>query len=248
MSNIYKSFPKRELINEWDKLLQMNREEVCSLFEEWKVIDQENKITAKKLYEEKETKLKEISDYMKSIGIDVFKYKKKGFFTEKSGYQSWYKNYVVDVISKKYPYYNSGYPVAHSGTKKVNEIELFCNQSPTTIIELYDKISRQYNTKLNEKNKNNKLLIKSIEYAAQNNIDIEELETDQIIRVVNEYAKNQYLKENVPDGTEIYLKHECSECSTYFMGEHRCSCGNRRICITVEGDIIDGFYYYPEGY
>ena len=185
---------------------------------------------------------------MKSIGIDVFKYKKGGFAPKINGYQTWYKNNVVDIISKKYPYYSSGYPVAHPCKKEVNGIELYINQSPTTIVELHNKITQQYNSQIGKKDKNNKLIIKSIEYATLHNINIEDLDTNQIIRVVNEYAKSEYLKENVPEGTEIYLKHECSECSTYFMGEHRCSCGNRRICITVEGDIIDGFFYYPEGY
>ena len=185
---------------------------------------------------------------MKSIGIDVYKYKKKGFFLEKNGYQTWFTNNVINIISKKYPYYSSGVPVTHTGKKEVNGIELYCNQSPTTIIELYDKITKQYNTKINEKNKNNKLLVKSIEYASINNIDIEDFPPDVIIRVVAEHAKAQFLKENIPDGTEVYLKHGCDECSTYIMGEHRCSCGNRRIDIVVEGDIIDGFYYYPEPY
>lgn len=245
---MYKQFPKRELINEWDKLLKMTREEVCALYDEWKAIDQENKETNKKLYEEKSSKLKEVAEYMKSIGIDVYKYKKKGFFTEKNGYQTWYANNVADIISKKYPYYSSGLPSTHTGKKEVNGIELYCNQSPTSLIELYDMITRQYNSKIKDKNKNNKLLIKSIEYASLNNIDIEDLNTDQIVRTVSEYAKNKYLEENVPNGTEIYLKHACSECSTYIMGERRCSCGNRRISIVVEGDIIDGFYYYPEPY
>jgi len=77
---------------------------------------------------------------------------------------------------------------------------------------------------------------------------LKDLTTDQIIRTVNDYAKEKYLEENVPNGTEVYLKHGCDECSTYIMGEHRCSCGNRRISIVVEGNIIEGFDYYPEPY
>lgn len=242
---VYKSFPKRELINEWDKLLKMSREEVCILLDEWKLIDQENKEVSKKSYEEKNNKIEEISKFLISKGIDPYKY--KGILT-KNGYQSWFHKNIVDVISKKYPYYSSGVPVAHSNRKEVNGIELYCNQSPTTIVELYDMISRQYNSKIQEKNKSNKLLIKSIEYANLHNINIEDLNTDQIIYTVNEHAKEKYVEENLPDGTEIYLKHGCDECSTYIMGERRCSCGNRRIDVIVEGDIIEGFYYYPEPY
>lgn len=74
------------------------------------------------------------------------------------------------------------------------------------------------------------------------------MSSEQIIDKVNEYAKDKYLKENVPDGTEIYLKNICNECDTYIMDERRCSCGNRRIDIIVEGNIVDGFCHYPEPY
>lgn len=245
MSNTYKPFPKRELINEWNKLLKMNQEEVCALYEQWKLIDKENQEISKKLYEEKNNKIEEISKFLISKGIDPYKYKN---ILKRNGYQTWYQNNIVKVISDKYPYYSYGLPNAHPGKKEVNGIELYCNKSPTTIVELYDMITRQYNNKMNEKNKNNKLLIKSIEYATLHNIDIEDLTSDQIISTVCEYAKDEYLKENVPNGTEVYLKHACNECNTYIMGERRCSCGNRRIDIIVEGDIIEGFYYYPEPY
>lgn len=242
----YKTFPKRELISDWSKLLKLSREEVSALYEEWKVIDQENKEASKKLYEEKSNKLEEISKFLISNGVDPFKY--KGILSRRNGYQAWYQKNVVEKISNRYPYYSSGMPVAHSGTKEVNGVELYCNQSPTTIVELYDKIIGQYNSKIREKNKNNKLLIKSIEYASLHNINIEDLNTDQIIYTVSEYAKEKYLEENLPEGTEVYLKHACYECSIYIMGERRCSCGNRRISIVVEGDIIEGFDYYPEPY
>lgn len=242
---IYKKFPKRELISEWDKLLKMNREEVVSLYEEWKLIEKENGEISKKIYEEKSNKLEEISKFLISNGIDPYKYKN---ILKRNGYQSWYQKNIVDVISKKYPYYSYGMPVAHSGSKEIDGVKLFCNQSPTNIVELYDKIIGQYNSKIKEKDKNNKLLIKSIEYATLHNINIEDLTSDQIIYTVSEYTKEKYLEENLPDGTEVYLKHGCDECSTYIMGERRCSCGNRRIDIIVEGDIIEGFYYYPEPY
>ena len=242
----YKTFPKRELISDWAKLLKMSREEVCTLYDEWKLIDQENKEASKKSYEEKSNKIEEITKFLVSKGINPNKY--KGILSRKNGYQAWYQKNVVEVISNKYPYYSSGIPTAHSTSKEVNGVEIFCNQSPTTIVELYDKIIWQYNSKIKEKNKSNKLLIKSIEYATLHIIDIEDLNTEQIIYRVSEYAKEEYLKESLPDGTDIYLKHGCDECSSYIMGERRCSCGNRRISIIVEGDIIDGFDYYPEPY
>lgn len=242
----YKKFPNQELVREWDKLLKMSREEICAIYEEWKSIEKENEAVRKNLTEERNNKLKEIADYMKSVGIEIYKYKRDRY--TKNGYQPWYAKNIVEVISKKYPYYSISFPTAHMAEKVVNGINLHCNKSPTNIVELYDTITNQYNRKIKEKENNNKLLIKSIEYATLNNINIENRSTDQIINIVNEHAKEKYLKENLPDGTEVYLKHACYECDTYIMGERRCSCGNRRIDIIIEGNIVDGFYYYPEPY
>ena len=245
---VYKSFPQANLIREWDKLIKLSKEEVAEIYEEWKVIHEENEETNKRMYEEKNQKINEAAEYFKGLGIDVYKYKKSGFFPIKIGFQAWFKNNVSEVISKKYPYYRNGIPTAHMEEKEVNGVKLYNNQSPTNLLELYDKISWQYRSKINEVRKVDKLLIKSIEYATKHNIDLDDLNTDEIIRTVDEYAKEKYLEENLPNGSDVYLKHCCDECITYIMGEHRCSCGNRRIYIEVEGNIIEGFTYYPEAY
>jgi hypothetical protein len=246
--SIYKAFPQANLIREWDKLIKLKREDVEQLYEQWKEIEKENKETNVRLLDEKSNKLIEVTTYLKSVGIDPYKYKTKGFFKEKSGYQAWFKKNVADEISKKYPYYHGGIPTAHMNEVIVDGVKLYNNQSPTNIVQLYDRVTQQYNSKIREVNKVDKLLIKSIEYAAKHEIDIEDLSPKAVINHVAEIAKDNYLKEELPDGTEVYLKHGCDECSTYIMGERRCSCGNRRISIEVEGDLIEGFYYYPEPY
>jgi hypothetical protein len=246
--SVYKAFPQANLIKEWDKLIKLKREDVEQLYEEWKVIHKENEELKNKKIAEKFEKINEVSTYLKSVGIDVYKYKTKGFFKEKNGYQSWFKKNIADEISKKYPYYHSGIPTAHMTEVIVDGVKLYNNQSPTNIVELYDRVTHQYKSKIREVNKNDKLLVKSIEFAAKHEIAIEDLTPKQIIDYVSEIAKDNYLKEELPDGTEVYLKHACDECSTYIMGERRCSCGNRRISIEVEGDLIEGFYHYPEPY
>jgi len=243
----YKYFPQSNLIRDWGELLKLNREEVASLYEQWKEIEKENGEVAKQLYEKRSLKLQEAENAMKALGIDVFKYKGT-IIKQKNGYQAWFKKNVADVIFSKYTPNRPSMPYAHPTKVVVNGIELYNNQSPTNLVELYDKIAHQYQYKRKELDKNNKLLIKSVEYATANGIDIEGLESKDIICIVEEVAKDKYLKEEFPNGTEVYLKHGCDECSTYIMGERRCSCGNRRISIVVEGDLINGFYHYPEPY
>lgn len=40
----------------------------------------------------------------------------------------------------------------------------------------------------------------------------------------------------------------CDYCTDYTVGDRRCSCGNRRVCIEIEGNVIDGFFHYAVNY
>lgn len=244
----YKRFPKAELVREWDKLLKLSREEIVNLLEEWKRIDEENREIYKRNIEERKERIDKIVNVLEEQGIDPRKYKKKGFFKEKNGYQAWFKNNVVEPIVKKYPNYYGSIPTPGMDKVEVDGCVLWNNKSPIDIVELYDKIKHQYEEHQRKVRKNNILLVRSIEFASKHNIDIEGLEPNDIIALVHEEAVKQYKEEQLPVGTEIYLKHLCDNCSSYFVGERRCSCGNRRIQIIVEGNIIDGFYHYPEAF
>lgn len=242
----YKKYPRSELIRNWDELIKLPREEVVKIHKQWKEIKEQNNNIHSRNIKEKQSKWEEAVIHMKSLGIDVFKYKNSGFLKKKNGYQAWFKKNVIDVIDKKYPYFNHSIPTAHMETKEVDGITLQNNQSPTNLVELYDKIVPQYRRKIKEVKKADKLLVKSIEYAVKHGIEIEDLNEKAIINLVDERAKDEYRENKIPDGTPIDLKHECYECNTYIVGERRCECGNRRISMVVEGDIIDGFYHYPE--
>lgn len=58
--------------------------------------------------------------------------------------------------------------------------------------------------------------------------------------------KEKFIKklENFVDGQEVDIKSTCSECSTWYFGNRRCSCGNVRIHLEIDGDLLDGFYHY----
>lgn len=248
--NPYKTFPNANLIREWDKLLKLNREEVVSLHDTWEDIHKQNYELGRKLMNEKLERQKEVDDYMESNNVDIWNYKRNHFTLEqrRNGYQSWYKKNVADKISEKYPYYSNQIPTAHMDSVEVDGIILSNNQSPTNIVELYDKMKREYNSKMNEISLKDKLLVESIKYANTHGLDIRDLSAKDIISIVDDHAKDEFRKENFPDGTEIYLKHGCDECSTYTVGDHRCSCGNRRIMMVVDGNLVEGYDCYPEAY
>ena len=66
-----------------------------------------------------------------------------------------------------------------------------------------------------------------------------------------ECAREAYCAENFADGDEIEISC-CNECSTWTVGERRCSCGNVRVELAIEACndkfISKGFYGYGERY
>ena len=108
-----------------------------------------------------------------------------------------------------------------------------------------NKLAAIQKTKL-EKEKSDKELrkiAKAMELAAK--WDIKYSTNDELIAAVDEIAQEKWVEENFEEGEEI--DHSCCDsCSTWKYGEHRCSCGNRRMGLTIEGNFFDGFSYYAE--
>lgn len=243
----YKQYRDKHLISDWEGLLSKSIEYIEELYEEWLEVEEYNGKLSKDLYEEKWDRIKEINKVMEGNGVDIKKYRGTGWNKKFNGYKSWYKKNVIDVIEGKYSKMPS-MPYAHADRKEVQGVDLGNSQSPTTIVELYKKIKSQYDMGKRKVLKEDKLFIESMKYVTEHSINIEGLLPEEIIKQVNEHAKWEYEKEHLKPGTEIYLKHECDYCDTYTCGEGRCECGNRRIDVVVEGNIIDGFSYYTEPY
>ena len=71
-------------------------------------------------------------------------------------------------------------------------------------------------------------------------------ETKQAVDDVsaNDIARDKWVEENYPDGEEVPFD-QCNFCDSWIVGERRCSCGNRRVYLEIEGNAIDGFFAYP---
>lgn len=76
---------------------------------------------------------------------------------------------------------------------------------------------------------------------------IKDLSDAELEGFINENEREEFIKLNYPAGTEIHIKC-CDDCSSWKVGSHRCSCGNRRIDLMTEGDFYNGFYSYPDAY
>jgi hypothetical protein len=243
----YKRFDKSELTNRenWHKLALMNEKEIKEIYDAWVKIDLENKEIAKENSRLKSEALTEIKSVLSKHKISTEKFSKSHIF-KSLGYHSWFEKNIWDVINKQYPYYyNSGTPRLGNYSITKDDITLSLNSS-YDFLEGCKKLAHQYKMQVGKKVSSSKLLTESIKYAITNNIDIEGYEPKDIIAVVDEYARDKWVEDNYNDGDEIYLKHGCDECSTWFYGSHRCSCGNRRVSLSVDGNLLDGYYGYPE--
>lgn len=233
---------------DWEMLMSKRREEVEELLKEWLKADEHNKLVQSKLREDYKEKMDEVHAFFKSLGIEIFKYKKKGYFKEKNGYVAWFEKNIHQPIKMYYPMYRPDYsPYGHMGRKLVQGVEVSNGQSPTPLLELYDRLAHQLKRAKEKEGEALALYTKSVIYATEARLDVEGLTVKEVIGMVDEHAKESYLKEHFPTGKVI--DHDaCEYCSEYTMGERRCNCGNRRISVYVEGDIINGFYEVIEPY
>ena len=70
----------------------------------------------------------------------------------------------------------------------------------------------------------------------------------EIVRLAEEALRLQAMKSQYPDGDVMNIDC-CGECSTWTLGERRCSCGNVRISLESSGSFLDGTgYFYPYRY
>ncbi|PER55815.1 hypothetical protein CN495_08675 [Bacillus thuringiensis] len=242
MTTGYKLYPRADLISDWATLVTLPKEEVVRVYEGWLEIEQYNEELEKELMAKRTSaKEKAVNDIL-ALGIEVRKFDKRKIFPTVTGYVAWFKKNVLDEIDKKYPPCRREMPRAFMGGKEVNGIALYNNVSPASLVDLYYRITADYNRKKEKVGKTDKLLVKSIQYASENGINIDELLPKEIIQVVGEIAKQNYA-DGLRNGESVWLKHGCSKCDTYVMGEHRCSCGSARISVEISGDLIDGFIY-----
>lgn len=133
------------------------------------------------------------------------------------------------------------YVVSYKGVDIVREPNsLKCLERAKSAVEPHKQRA------LKESNK----LSNSLKVAAENGIDITDCTSaDAIYRHVNAIMMSRWEEANYPDGTVVKLKNICDGNCTWTVGNKRCDCEmGRRIGLQINGDFIDGFDAYPEGY
>jgi hypothetical protein len=73
------------------------------------------------------------------------------------------------------------------------------------------------------------------------------LTSQHILDYVEDHKERKFVAENFPDGLALDISC-CDFCSTWVVGEPRCSCGNRRMSLTVEKGVDGEYYAYGEAH
>lgn len=188
---------------------------------------------------ENNTKLIEkIRGFMDSVGIPRT-YRVKEKVSSRSKREEWVTriaSYESD-IARNIPI-DDGY---ESVKRKLEDHLIHCKKW------LEDKNKKIKEAEREKKKKDDELLLlaKCLEIAKENNLTYSS--NDELIGLATELEREKYVSENFPDGTE--MDHKCCDsCGSWVIGERRCVCGNRRMELTIDGDILKGFWAYAEAY
>lgn len=88
-------------------------------------------------------------------------------------------------------------------------------------------------------------LSKAIEYCENNKLDVSWcVGVEDYVKVANDFGKEQYFESM--KGEEIDVTHGDGDDCEWTVGEHRCSCGNNRYYLEVEGNFMEGYYGYGQ--
>ena len=70
---------------------------------------------------------------------------------------------------------------------------------------------------------------------------------EELIEKVKNLEIEAFIKSK--ENEEVYIKNLCydngGDCDLWIFGDNRCSCGNIKVHSVIEGDVVNGFSYYP---
>lgn len=236
----FEKYPQREILENINNLFKTSDEDLVKLDAIWKTVKKENQQIFERNCELFEEKIKEIDTYLTQSNIQTK--------NQNNSYKAWFRNNIYLEVQKEYRKLAPEYPIYNCWDKKYNLdsiIEVQLTNHLYSLVEIKNYLKNQIESKLKFMPSNNKVSLYK-NYAKQHNIELPTISSAvEIIKTVEKVAKERYLKENYPDGTTIDLEGNCSECNEYEVGDSRCSCGNIRVHIEIEGNALTGYFVYP---
>lgn len=219
-------------------ILSLSDDELIKLEKEWKEVEEYNKLAFLDNIKAEEKLVKQVEEFFKDFGMPTYKYKgskKTGSYVEFSKFLEAVKNKIkrppgTTPFLNKLKYNNEEFDDCHSYHLKtlVEKVKYFKSR-----IEHVENIKKA-------KEKEYRL---AISLAPKYGISLDD---EMILEKVREANKQEYIDTHYSDGTEMHIKF-CDECSTWHVGSHRCSCGNCRCYLEVDGSIGNWYAYAMNG-
>lgn len=243
MPNSFKSYNlyinKLQVVG-WDShsllesILKCSDTDIENLEKEWNITEQENKTVAEANRIVNEQIKQEIIDLFKKIGLLTYKKSSTGKIIGE------YKEFkaALEALNESYPKYERNHkPQPRSIT--INKKEYRSNRS-NSLVQLVHEIRDVIKQETAQKHKETAIFAKAASLATGYGIALDD---PDLLDKVRESDKEKWVTEHYPEGT--VLDHSsCDNCSSWTVGEHRCSCGNRRMYLEIDGDI-GSWYAYP---
>jgi len=230
------------------KIIESSEAEVIKMDEVIKETAAENKEIVKRNHALFAENKKELLSFYRNSGIEfIKKYDRKGNETYLTHIQK-----TIDSIDK-FKHFTENQPCFNTSQNAYNDLSVTINgftfkyDSTKYYNSMFNKrtcheIWKQFRQMVNVEKKQNEKYIKAVRYFVEN-----KLEGEPSYEAANKHALDLFLSSLDKLEGEVDIDC-CDECSTWVVGEKRCSCGNRRICWEVDGNFIDGFYNYSSAY
>lgn len=238
----YQTIPNLYLSDlcKWETIQKIGFDKVVELVESWEETEKFNKEISTFNYNLKTAATTVLIQFFKELKLP---HEKKSVRNKFLGYTKEFSTMLAQLTKK----YNTVPPTKlRIHTITYNGNPLACNGDSLKLLK-EAKLKMELSAHQEEKKTNR--FKTALKIAFDNQINIVDCPTEaSVIATVDEFMKEKFIEENYSNGTEVYLKHTCDECSTWYVGERRCSCGNVRVELEVEGNFIDGYYAYPVRY
>lgn len=233
--------PYERLSSSWEEIQKIGYDKAVEIIKSWAEISKQNSEIYKFNSELFNEALKKAIDFFKASGVKWHKTSAYGKITGKYKEASTF----YDSLATMYKIRPSSSPSLTSVTYKGQRISTCSGNA----LETLKSAKFHYEQMIKQEEQRCINLKEALKVAKEQNIDITNCETEvDIFNHVNNEMKEKWENEHYPVGASVYLKHACDECSTWYIGDRRCSCGNRRMSLCIEGDFVSGFYAYPEPY
>jgi hypothetical protein len=212
--------------------LSCSDEDLVKLTDEWNATDIANRNARIANMDNKKLMVLEAEAFFKRLGLDTYKTSPHG---KRIGEYAEFKA-VLKAIDSKYNQVSVATDRPTFFTMKAHGDEYrACTTLP--LVQFVKEARRHYEQKAKRENEHRAEFALAATLAGKYGISLDDA---NLVEKVCEADREAWAKAHYPDGTNMHFD-ECDDCNSWTVGEHRCSCGNRRVYLELDGKLGNWF-------